>query len=326
MKRLLPFLALFALAGAGAAQAQETQTLRFLDTGKPPTTSIPVSRFLNGQKTDLATTGTDGTVSLPIDALGFGKGETVVVWVKRCEDGRVTEIILTRENEDNPCPPEEGADVGERCGCEKAGVFVVGDGPATINIGRPGMFQQIGFGVGIDYYNWINFEDVSGNQPGVITHDASTTSTGFQAFAEYPCSRFPLSVGFEGSYTTLDTRTSYLAEGDLVRMQTGDISYLAVGPYVRFHPRTGRFQPYGKLSTLFAWNEADFESEGVTEHRTHDTWRAGFGGGVQYNVNPKLAVLAEGTYSTTFKSNDADDHARWKFGVLYRPGGFHVNY
>ena len=313
------------LTGAGGALAQETQGLNFLDGGKP-LSGVPVSQVLDGGKSTLTTTGTDGTVSIPIDALGFGKGETVVVWVKRCEDGTVTEVILTREGEANPCPPGEGAQAGAACGCEKLGTFVVGDGPVTFDVGRPTFFQRIGVGVGIDFYQWLNFEDVAQNALGGFTTEASRTSTGFQAFAEYPCSRFPLSVGLEGSYTSLDVRTPISTIQNPMGVRTGDVNYFAFGPYVRFHPRTKRFQPYGLLSALYAWNEADFEFDGETDHRTHETWRAGFGGGFQYHLNPKLAVRADGMYSTTFQDNDADDHIRWKFGLLYRPGGTHVDY
>jgi hypothetical protein len=310
--RTASLVVLLLLACGGGALAQETQSLSFLDAGKPAG-SIPVSRYLDGGKTPVATTNTDGTVSIPIDALGFGKGETVVVWVRRCEDGRIAEVILTSTNEDNPCPSD--GEVGEACGCEKVGTFVVGDGPATFDLGRPSMLQRIGYGGGIDFYNWLNFEDVSGNQPGVIGHDASSTSIGGQLFAELPCRRWPLSVGLEASYTQLDTETQYSAG-----TQTGDITYLSVGPYMRIGPNTGKIRPYGYLSALFAWNMGDFTFDGQTEERTHDTWRGGIGGGLLYQLRPGFHLRADGMYSTTLKDNDADEHIRWKLGLMFLPG------
>ncbi len=312
--RFASLLTGFLLVGVASALAQESQALRFLDSGKPAA-SIPVTSFINGQKTVLETTTTDGTVSIPIDALGFGKGETVVVWVRRCEDGRIAEVILTSANEDDPCP--NGGEVGEACGCEKVGTFVVGDGMTTFDLGQPGILQRIGYGGGIDFYQWLNFEDISGDQPGVISHDASSTSIGGQLFAEYPCSRWPLAVGLEGSYTMLETTTQY-AGGT----QVGDISYLSVGPYMRIGPNTGKIRPYGYLSALFAWNMGDFTFGSQTEDRTHETWRGGIGGGLLYLLRPGFALRGEGMYSTTLKDNDADEHVRWKLGLMIEPGAF----
>lgn len=320
--RIVSLAFVLMLTGAAGTQAQETQGLNFLDGGKP-LSGVPVSRYLDGGKSTVTTTGTDGTVSIPIDALGFGKGETVVVWVKRCEDGTVTEVILTREGEANPCPPGEGAQAGEACGCEKLGTFVVGDGPVTFDVGRPTFFQRISVGVGIDFYQWPNFEDVSRMAAGdPNNHEASSTSIGFQGNLEYPCYRWPLAVGLDVGYTMRDVRSGFPSVLNPQQVQTADVSFLSVGPYLRVGPQRGRILPYGLLSMDYTWNDGDFQLNGLSEQREHTTWRGGFGGGILYPIHPRIVLRGEGKYSTTFEDNDADDHIRWKFGLMYRAGGY----
>ena len=87
MSRLVPFLlfVFVSLVGAGLAR---TQDLSVLDDGKP-VSGVPVVRYLNAQKNVVATTDASGGVDFPLDALDFGKGEEVQVWVRRCTDGRV---------------------------------------------------------------------------------------------------------------------------------------------------------------------------------------------------------------------------------------------
>jgi hypothetical protein len=71
----------------------------------------------------------------------------------------------------------------------------------------------------------------------------------------------------------------------------------------------------------YTWNDGDFELDGLSESREHSTWRPGFGGGILYPFHPRIAIRAEGKYSTTFEDNDADDHIRWKLGVMFGGGG-----
>jgi hypothetical protein len=122
----------------------------------------------------------------------------------------------------------------------------------------------------------------------------------------------------------LDTSTTFSTPSGGQRTQTGDVSYISVGPYARFGPQHGRIQPYGYLSMLWAWNNGDFTVDGQSDERSHDTWRGGIGGGLLYQLRPGFALRADGMYSTTLKDNDADEHVRWKFGLMVRPGAFYA--
>ena len=310
----LAVLALVLFASQGRAQ-----DLEILDRGKPV---AGANVTLGGQV--VGTTNSSGGVSFNPNALNFTKGETVEVWVKDCGDGRV-EIVLAREGSDDPCV-EEGAEAGERCGCRKIGAFIAGEGSVTIDIGT-GTVTQAGMGGGVSNSAWIfgaafdvrqmlNLEDVLQELPNGTDESATGWAPGFQVLGEWQYKRI-LAIGVDGAYSNMDTEIRF-PEG----LQTGDLDYWEVGINAKLGiPTKGRFWPYATFALARTWNKADFEIDGLSDHRVHKTRRDGIGAGFDYYTRSNLGFRFEGLYSSTFEDNDADEHIRWKFGLLYVLGG-----
>jgi len=311
-------LVAFALATAVESRAQD---LEILDRGKPVAGATVTA---GGQA--VGTTDSGGRISFDPNSLNVTKGETVEVWVRDCGDGRV-EIVLAREGSDDPCG-EEGAEAGERCGCRRIGAFVVGDGPVTIDVGT-GAVTQTGMGggaatgsswavgLGFDLRQMLNLEDVLAEVPGGSDESATSWAPGVQVFGEWQYRKI-LAVGLDLAYSRMETELTF-SEG----VQTGDLDYYEYGVNAKLGiPTRGRIWPYATLALHRTINKADFELDGLSDHRVHHTRRDGLGAGFDYNAGPNWGVRVEGLYSSTFDDNDADEHIRWKFGVLYRPGRY----
>jgi hypothetical protein len=255
--------------------------------------------------------------------LDFGKGQMVQAWIKDCQDGKV-EVVLTRAGSDDPCV-QQGAQAGEGCRCRRIGPpFVWGGGPVTIDVGlgtatqassaggaRWGNFST---GIALDILQMINLEDVAREAPGATGASATAWSPGLQLLAELQLLSW-LVVGIGGAYATMDTDVTF-PEG----VQTGDIRYYELGGNVKIGPPGDRrIRPYLTFGLFRTWNKADFTLAGESEYRLHKTRRDGFGAGLDYWATPRVGFRFEGLYSSTFEDHDADEHIRWKLGLLYRP-------
>ena len=152
-------------------------------------------------------------------------------------------------------------------------------------------------------------------QVSVGTPNASEVVPGVRAFAEYAWRA--ISIGAEAGYTVLESEVLF-PQG----LQRGDLSYLEVGGSLKIRiPIDAPITPFATASVLGAWIDGDFDLEGQVEARTHETMRAGLGGGFDYWGTPKWGFRLEAVYNTTFESDDAADHIRYGIGVLYSPGG-----
>jgi uncharacterized cupredoxin-like copper-binding protein len=306
----------FVLTAAGESRGQD---LEILDRGKPV---AGVSVSAGGQV--VGTTDSTGQISFNPNLLNVTKGETVEVWIKDCGDGKV-QIVLAREGSDDPCV-EEGAEAGERCGCRKIGAFVAGGGPVTIDVGRRTVTQtgmgsgaatsSFVIGVGLDILQLLELQNVLEEvDTGATDHDATGWAPGFQLFGEWRYRRI-LAVGIEGGYSRMETEILF-PQG----RQTGEIDYYRLGLNAKVgRSTTGRFWPYGAIGWYRGWNKGDFEIDGLSDHRVHKTSLVGIGAGFDYWASPKVGLRFEGLYSSTFDDPDADEHIRWKFGLLYGVG------
>jgi hypothetical protein len=169
------------------------------------------------------------------------------------------------------------------------------------------------FGGGLDVRQMLNLQDVLEEGGGVGATGASATelAPGIHGFAEYRWRAF--SVGVEAAYSVMDTEIRF-PQG----LQTGDLTYLEFGGNVKLHvPLEGALSPYATFAILRAQIEGDFELEGLTEQRTHESARGGIGAGFDYRFTPLWGLRVEGLYNTTFEDSDAADHLRWRLAVTY---------
>jgi hypothetical protein len=45
----------------------------------------------------------------------------------------------------------------------------------------------------------------------------------------------------------------------------------------------------------------------------------GLGGGIDVRAGDRVCVRFEGLYNSTFEDGDADEHIRWKVGLMFHP-------
>lgn len=172
------------------------------------------------------------------------------------------------------------------------------------------------FGGGFDVRQMLKLQDVL-EEGGVGATGASATelAPGIHGFAEYRWRA--LSVGVEAAYSVMDTEIRF-PQG----LQTGDLTYLEFGGNVKLHvPLEGALSPYATFAILRAQIEGDFELEGLTEQRTHESARGGIGAGFDYRITPLWGLRVEGLYNTTFEDSDAADHLRWRLAMTYSASG-----
>jgi hypothetical protein len=313
------------LALAGEVRAQPELEIAVTDGGTP-LSGIQISQFVDGIKTRRGATGSGGRATIPDGRFDFADGETVSVWVRRCEDGEV-EVVLAAEGEDDPCVDDDAV-AGEDCGCERIGAFLWGRGPVRIDTGTGSVTQDAaptangtpshgGFGIGaaFDLRQMYNLEEVVGDAFGVSDASATSWAPGFQIFGQYSFAGI-VALGLEAGYSRMDTETQ-LAAG----VQTGELDYYEVGgtAAVGAPLDDGPIQPYAKVGYYHAWNHLDLLFGDSSEHRLHKTNRVGLGGGIDVRAGDRVCVRFEGLYNSTFEDGDADEHIRWKVGLMFHP-------
>ncbi|HEU4463728.1 MAG TPA: porin family protein [Gemmatimonadota bacterium] len=171
------------------------------------------------------------------------------------------------------------------------------------------------FGAGLDLRQMLKLQDVLEQVPGSTGADAGKLAPGIHGFAEYAWRA--LSLGIEAAYAVTNTDVQF-PHG----LQTGDLTYSELGGNAKITLPFGEsVRPYATAAILRSWSKGDFEIEGLSEERTHNTTRAGMGAGLDYWALPHLGLRFEALYITTFEDNDAGEHVRWRVGAMFSPGG-----
>lgn len=318
---LVPALAL--AFGVGTAQAQDFD-IGIVNEGKAAE-GVEVLLFVNSGKVDLGTTGQDGLVRVP-DRSDLAAGTPVDVYEIEC-DGEVVIVIVGPGEQaalEEEC--ERRRRENPNCTCRRIGGFLWGD-DVTIDVATGTVTQAVTaddigstgignftLGVAFDLRQMYNLDDVAAQGDGATDASATGWAPGFQLSAEY---RFGgmLSLGIDGAYSRMETEMTF-PQG----RQTGDLDYYELGGSARLGPpQQGPVWPYVVLALHRTWNHADFTLGGITDHRLHKTRRDGLGLGLDYRATPRVGFRFEGLYSTTLEDDDADEHVRWKFGLLYSP-------
>lgn len=327
----------------GRARGQE---LELLDSGKP-VSGVPVIALLDdGKPVELGRTGREGILSFDPDVLDFAVGETIAVWVRRCEDGEVA-LILVREGRDDPCAAED-AQAGEDCGCEKIVAFIWRSGKVVIDIGTRtvgyaplsmvraaprGFAWYFGAAYDAKILREVTFRGVASD----LTVDQTVASGGSAYFgvALGPYVR----AGIRGGIANVDREASLNG----VR-GTFDYHEYELGPRARIFLPVDRFDLFFIGMVYYMWNKGDFPPGGLAVasraplapgglqasaaqqeqervHRVHKSWRYDLGGGATYWFAPRWGLDTEVVYSPKVKGeDDADEHVRISIGLVYNGG------
>jgi hypothetical protein len=334
----LSLLVMLAVARQAGAQP-EPQQVQLVSNGQP-LAGVQVSGFLNRINKPIDETGNNGEITIPADALNtITKGTQVAVWVVTCRDGVVTEVILIRvEDEDGDNPSKHHPDrIGEECRCERKGVFVWGDGPVTVNVDPGGGVSQtpiedfdVGDAGGFSWYlqggyqlrHFYRWEEVSGDDPSVAQHDATSTAHGFGGYAGFKLGNRPV-WGMAGGYVAygLETNTT-LSNGDRIH---GEVDNYGLGAGVRWLINTdGRFNPYVGISAFHQWNKGEFRLtrglEELVEDRTHKSWTKEFNLGGIYWPKPRLGIDVGVGWNTQWDAQNADENLLGYGALIYNFG------
>ena len=329
MTRRLVGAGLLALLLAVTSEAR-AQDLEILDNGKP-VADVAVTAILDdGKPVDAGITSPSGRVSVDMDILDFGKGETVEVWIRDCQDGKV-EIVLTREGSDDPCV-EQGAQAGERCGCRRIGAFLWGDGPVTIDIGTgtvtqgepggaaPGLqddhsFADLQIGAMFDYSSFYQLEDTVCGRPGVVSCDTDNGVPGLGGYLDYRFGRSNFGLSLEAHYAKLDAEST-TEQGGRTSFDVNSWQFQGAGVYnVPLSPRAGW---YIRSGYAVMYNEGDAESDSESESRSETGSRWLLGSGFHWPIGERWCARTGADWTTGFDSDDADTNVRWSFAVGLR--------
>lgn len=286
----------------------------------------------DGKPVDLETTTADGTVTFDMSVLDFGKGESVAVWVRVCEDGK-RRMVLVREGQ--PLPEDED------CDDELVAVFPWGGaGTITVDTGaktvafeaspvRAEPTATLGADGGFSWYilgkyefrHFYKWEDVSGDDPSVVTHDATSSSHGAGLYIGAKVGDWPVWAMVGGYYAGgLETNTT-LDNGHRIR---GEVDQYALGGGLRFliHP-DDVFNPYFWFGGLHTWNKGDFEETNAvaeSDHRVLKSWTGEYGIGATYWVRPRVGLDFGLSYNGQFSGENADENVRGSVGMIINGG------
>jgi hypothetical protein len=307
----LTLLAMFAVVHPAAAQDGEDQEVRFVSNDQP-LARVQVSGFLNGVNKGIGETGGDGTFTIPADALNtVTKGTQVAVWVVTCDDGRVTQVILIREEDGDP-NVHEGAHLNDRCRCDKKAVFIWGDGPVTVDVSTGQVIPTtMGGEAGAGVSGYISVFGLGQYTPKVDYSAGNTAESGW---------------GFGGGgYGGIRLGQHLWAGigGHIVKVsrdvvfddESGEVDYNEYSGLVnlRYVWDKGRFNPFLEIGGGYSWQSGDNDAK-------HDSavYQVGVGGTLW--TSDRLGWDVKLAYRPQVESKDAGEYFGVTFGPIFNVG------
>jgi hypothetical protein len=170
------------------------------------------------------------------------------------------------------------------------------------------------------FYKW---EDVSGSNPSVVTHDATSQTNGFGAWGGVKLGQLPM-WGMVGGYYAGGLNTdATLLNGHRVH---NSVKNYAFGGGIRV---LGRIRP---RSSLWAWfggyydyNDEDYDEYDrsnaliLSEKRTHKSWTGDYGFGGTYWVRRQIGIELSLSYNGQFNGRNADENIGLGAGFVFTP-------
>ncbi len=166
------------------------------------------------------------------------------------------------------------------------------------------------------------WEDISGNDPAVVAHEAKSISYGGGFTLGQRLGGRPIWATVGGFYGTgLETNTT-LASGDQVH---GKIDNMGLGAGLRVVPYEGfRSALFMWAMGFHEWNNGDFEvvgGETVTENRIHRSWTGDYGVGAVYLLGQRIGIDFGVGYNGQFNKKNADEAFRVYAGLHFNISG-----
>lgn len=164
-----------------------------------------------------------------------------------------------------------------------------------------------------EFRKFPRWEDISGNDPAVVEHDAKSISYGGGFTIGQRIGSRPIWATIGGFYGTgLETNTT-LASGDQVH---GTVDNLGLGAGIRVVPYEGyRTALFMWAMGFHEWNNGDFDVADVTENRIHRTWTGDYGVGAVYMLGQRVGIDFGVGYNGQFDNKNADEAFRVYAGI-----------
>lgn len=308
--------------GLLAAPGARAQTTVQVSQGGRAAAGASVSALINGIKQPVGTTDASGRITIADGALAIGAGTAVDVYAKTCTDGQV-EVILVPQGEKGQCAGE-GAEVGEDCGCRKAGAFVWGQtGPVAVNVPAAGSALASGWNTNlrakVNFSRFLDLENVAGDQKGITTNSVDDSGIGYSVGLSQQLALTPvyLGVGYDYSKATYDqTYGNGQAFSGEMKVHSFDTS---LGYRINWGWRT-HVELFGGFAVVY--NTLDIlPADGSPGFNRTQTGLRGLGG-IEFGFHParEWGILVGGNYRSG-GSNDADNRLDFGVGVCYTLGG-----
>jgi len=165
------------------------------------------------------------------------------------------------------------------------------------------------------FFRW---EDISGNDPAVVGHDAQSIAYGAGFTIGQQLGDRPIWATVGGFYGTgLETNTT-LANGDRVH---GEIDNIGLGGGLRVSPYEAfRFALFLWTMAWYEWNNGDFETidgSTITENRIHRSWTGDYGAGALYLLGQAVGISFGIGYNGQFSKKNADEAFRINVGLHF---------
>jgi hypothetical protein len=166
------------------------------------------------------------------------------------------------------------------------------------------------------------WEEISGNDPAVLEHDAKSISYGAGFTIGQKLGDIPIWATLGGFYGRgLETNTT-LRNGDQVH---GKVQNVGLGGGVRLVPfQADRVAWFLWAMGFHEWDNGDFDvvdGESVTENRIHRTWTGDYGVGALYLLRQRVGLDFGIGYNGQFNKKNADEAFRVYVGLHFNISG-----
>lgn len=167
-----------------------------------------------------------------------------------------------------------------------------------------------------EFRKFPRWEDVSGDDPAVVEHEAKSISYGGGFTVGQQIGDRPIWATIGGFYGTgLETNTT-LASGDEVH---GEVDNVGLGVGVRIVPYQGFHSALFMWGAAYhEWNNGDFnviDGTTLTERRIHKTWTGDYGVGAVYLLGEVVGLDFGIGYNGQFDKKNAAEAFRVFLGV-----------
>lgn len=174
--------------------------------------------------------------------------------------------------------------------------------------------------VNFEYRTFMNWNDVSGNDPTVISNQTRNWAAGINIGGGYQLGTLPIWAQAAGYYGTGLQTNTMLADGETIH---GKVNSYGLGAGARLVPyNVATFALYLWAMGYYDWDDGNFDidnGETRSENRIHRSLMGDYGVGAVYVIDQIMGINFGISYSGLFDKKNADENIRLKLGLILNP-------